>query len=133
MYLLDTNACIQVLNGTSRALIERFKAESPATIRLCSIVKAELLYGARKSRSVAMALTRLSQFFAPLTSVSFDDACAEEYGRIRADLAAAGTPIGANDLMIAAIARHYDWTVVTNDIDEFVRVTGLRVEDWQAA
>lgn len=133
MYLLDTNACIQVLNGTSRALIERFKAESPATIRLCSVVKAELLYGARKSRSVAMALTRLSHFFAPLTSVSFDDACAEEYGRIRADLAAAGTPIGANDLMIAAIARHYDWTVVTNNIDEFVRVTGLRVEDWQAA
>jgi tRNA(fMet)-specific endonuclease VapC len=133
VYLLDTNACIHVLNGTSRAVIARFKAESPATIRLCSVVKAELLYGARKSRSVGVALTRLSQFFAPLASVSFDDACAEEYGRIRADLAAAGTPIGANDLMIAAIARHYDWTMVTNNIDEFVRVTGLRVEDWQTA
>ncbi len=131
MYLLDSNACIHVLNGSSEGVIERFRAESPATIRLCSVVVAELLYGARKSRSVAKALRSLQKFFEPLVSVPFDDGCAEEYGRIRADLAVAGTPIGANDLMIAAIARRYDWTVVTNNVDEFVRVAGLKVEDWQ--
>lgn len=131
MYLLDTNVCIHVLNGSSEPVVARFTSESPATVRLCSIVKAELLYGARRSRSVAKALRRLEQFFEPLASAPFDDACAAEYGRIRAELAAAGTPIGGNDLMIAAIARHHDWTVVTHNTDELARVTGLRVEDWE--
>ena len=67
----------------------------------------------------------------PLRSLPFDDACAAEYGLLRADLGRAGTPIGANDLMIAAIARHHDVSVVTHNVDEFSRVVGLRVEDWE--
>lgn len=131
MYLLDTNACVHILNGTSPELIGRFSKESPATIRVCAVVKAELLYGARKSRWVAKTLGHLERFLAPLQSLPFDDDCAHHYGMIRAELARAGTPIGANDLMIAAIARHHDLTVVTNNVDEFARVVGLRVEDWQ--
>lgn len=131
IWLLDTNACIQILNGTSEAVIERFSKQSPRTVSLCSVVKAELHYGARVSRRVAQNLANLERFFAPLTSLAFDDACAAEYGLLRADLSRAGTPIGANDLMIAAIARHHDITVVTHKVDEFSRVVGLRVEDWE--
>jgi len=131
-WLLDTNACIHILNGTSEVVIGRFSKESPRTLRVCSVVKAELQYGARKSHRVAQNLASLDRFFAPLTSLAFDDACAAEYGLLRADLSRAGTPIGANDLMIAAIARHHDLTVVTHNVNEFSRVVGLRVEDWES-
>ena len=131
MYLLDTNVCIHILNNTSEAVIARFAAGSPATIRLCSVVKAELLYGARKSDRVARVLTSLETFFRPLVSLPFDDECAHEYGRVRADLARAGTPIGANELMIAAIGRRHNATVVTHNVTEFTRVVGLAVEDWE--
>ena len=130
-YLLDTNVCIRILNGTSDKVVARFASESRSRLRLCSVVKAELLYGARKSDRVAQVLGTLEKFFRPLPSVAFDDACAHEYGLIRADLARAGTPIGTNDLMIAAIARHHDLTVITHNIDEFTRVVGLAVEDWE--
>ncbi|MBI4704189.1 MAG: type II toxin-antitoxin system VapC family toxin [Deltaproteobacteria bacterium] len=130
-YLLDTNACVHILNGTSAPVASRFARQCPATVRLCSVVKAELLYGARKSARVASTLAALERFFAPLASLPFDDDCAAEYGLLRADLERAGTPIGANDLMIAAIARHHDLAVVTHNVDEFSRVVGLRVEDWE--
>ncbi len=133
MYLLDTNACIRVLNDSSPAVVARFGRESPATIRLCSVVKAELLFGARKSRRVASTLESLERFFEPIPSVPFDDAAAEQYGVIRAQLERSGTPIGANDMMIAAIARHHDFTLVTRNVDEFRRVAALRVENWEAA
>ena len=131
-YLLDTNACIRILNGTHQGVVERFSAESPVTVRLCSVVKAELLYGARKSDRVAHVLVNLQRFFAPLDSFPFDDRAAEQYGMIRADLTRQGTPIGGNDLQIASIARVHDLTLVTHNIEEFLRVVGLRVEDWEA-
>jgi tRNA(fMet)-specific endonuclease VapC len=131
MYLLDTNACIRILNNSSAAVVARFRRESPVTIRLCSVVKAELLFGARKSRRVAATLSNLERFFEPLPSVPFDDAAAAEYGVLRAQLESVGTPIGANDLMIAAITRRHDFTLVTNNVDEFSRIAALRVEDWE--
>jgi tRNA(fMet)-specific endonuclease VapC len=130
-YLLDTNACIRILNNSNTHVVSRFSKQSPASVQLCSIVKAELLYGARKSKRVARTLANLEAFFVPLQSPPFDDECAQEYGILRADLERAGTPIGANDLAIAAIARVHDLTVVTNNVDEFSRVVGLRVEDWE--
>ncbi|WP_254045338.1 type II toxin-antitoxin system VapC family toxin [Thiohalocapsa sp. ML1] len=78
-------------------------------------------------------LARLESFFAPMSSLAFDDACAAHYGLLRADLASRGTPIGSNDLMIAAIARIHDLTVVTNNTDEFKRIIGLRVADWESS
>ncbi len=133
MYLLDTNVCIQILNGTSRNAINRFTSESPSRLRLCSVVKAELLFGARKSKLVAENMGNLSRFFVPMLSLPFDDSCSEHYGNLRADLEKSGTPIGANDLMIASIARQHDLIVVTNNVSEFTRVVGLRVEDWEAS
>ena len=128
--LLDTNVCIGFLNGVDESLRDRLLAESPDELRLCSVVKAELLYGARNSAKVADNLRKLERFFAPFESLTFDDAAAECYGTIRAQLQRAGTPIGGNDLMIAAIARASDLTLVTRNHAEFRRVSGLRVEVW---
>jgi tRNA(fMet)-specific endonuclease VapC len=130
MYLLDTNACIRVLNGTSAALVARMQGHTPSRIAICSVVRAELYYGARHSSRVAENLDTLARFLAPLASLAFDDRAAERYGVVRADLARAGTPIGPNDLLIASIAVATDATLVTNNTGEFRRVPGLRVEDW---
>ena len=103
----------------------------PSNIKLCSIVKAELLYGASRSNDATAVLARLETFFAPYESIPFDDAAAAEYGRIRGHLAGAGTPIGPNDVMIAAIARCRQLTLVTHNTREFSRVLGLLIEDWE--
>jgi tRNA(fMet)-specific endonuclease VapC len=131
MYLLDTNACIRILNDTSPSLVQRLASHTPSEIRLCSIVKAELLYGARHSQRVTENLKLLTRFFAPFVSLPFNDRCAEHYGQIRAEMVQAGTLIGPNDLLIAAIARAYDLTLVTHNLEEFGRVRDLRLEDWE--
>ena len=133
MYLLDTNACIRVLNGTSTVLTDRLRRTAPTQVRLSSIVKAELLFGARHGSRVAENLRLLEEFFAPFACVPFDDDDALHYGLIRADLARLGKPIGPNDLLIAATALANDLTLVTHDAGEFSRVAGLRIEDWEAA
>jgi len=131
MYLLDTNACIKVLNGSSETLVGRLRRHPPSALRVSSVTRAELLYGARRSARVAENLQLLHAFFAPLVSLPFDDACAEKYGALRASLSAAGRPIGPNDLLIAATALAHDLTLVTHNLREFCRVAGLKVEDWE--
>ena len=133
MYLLDTNACIKLLNGSSRPLLARLRGHAASEIRVSSVTRAELLYGARHSARVAENLRVLTAFFAPLVSVPFDDACAEEYGGIRASLAAAGRPIGPNDMLIAATALAHDLTLVTHNLREFSRIPALKIEDWEEA
>ena len=132
MFLLDTNACIRILNGSSPALVRRFRSHEPSEISLCSVVKAELLFGARKSARIAENLETLRLFFQPLPSLPFDDRAADHYGMIRTELEKLGTPIGANDLMIAAIARAHDAILVTHNVREFSRVANLQLEDWEA-
>ena len=97
------------------------------------MVKAELLYGARRSQRIEANLQLLKTFFAPLQSLPFDDDCAEYYGRIHADLLTQGKPIGPNDTLIAAIARAHGATLITHNSSEFSRVAGLRLEDWEVA
>ena len=131
MYLLDTNVCIRLLKGASPLLVERLQRLAPGEIKLCSIVKAELLFGARKSTRVEDNLQLLDRFFAPYESLPFDDRTAEHYGTIRADLQRSGRPIGPNDLFIASVARASDAVLVTRNTREFRRVVGLRIEDWE--
>jgi tRNA(fMet)-specific endonuclease VapC len=131
MFLLDTNVCIHLLNGRHLHILEKFKNLPPSQILLCSVVKAELMFGARHSSKVEANLQLLNQFFAPLKSLPFDDKAAEEYGVIRADLSKQGKLIGPNDLMIASIAKSFDVVLVTNNIKEFSRITSLRLVDWQ--
>lgn len=131
MYLLDTNVCIQFLNGTSEAIKANFQQHAPPEIALCSIVKAELLFGARNSHNIETNLSRIQHFCQPFNSLAFDDRCAEEYAQIRADLTHQGKIIGPNDLMIASIARAHDAVLITNNTSEFNRVANLRIKDWQ--
>ena len=105
----------------------RLMAAKPPDIKLCSVVKAELLYGASRSNNAVAARRKLELFFAP-----FDDRAAVEYGRLRGALAMAGTPIGANDLMIAAIGLSRQLTLVTHNTREFSRIAGLLIEDWES-
>jgi tRNA(fMet)-specific endonuclease VapC len=133
IYLLDTNAWIAYLRQANAALIQKVQQANPADIRLCSVVLAELFYGAFRSAPTMQGhnlalLQRLCQQF---TSLPFDDRAAEHYGLVRADLAAKGTPIGPNDLLIAAIALANGLTLVTHNTIEFSRVSGLTLEDWQ--
>jgi len=132
MYLLDANACIRILNGSSERLASRLRDTPLSLVRIPSIVKAELIYGARRGSQAAANLRLLARFFATLVSVPFDDACAEQYGIIRNEIERAGTPIGPNDLLIAATARAHDFVLVTHNTREFSRVAGLQLEDWEA-
>jgi tRNA(fMet)-specific endonuclease VapC len=131
-YLLDTNACIGFLNGRSRAVLEKLEATLDDEVRVCSVVKAEMIYGAMKSRDPNRAIRAQRSFFSRYRSLPFDDAAADVYGRIRADLESKGSPVGPNDLLIAAIAVANDLTLVTDNTNEFSRITGLAVEDWEA-
>lgn len=97
---------------------------------LCSVVKAELLYGARKSQRVEKNLSLLGKLFAQFSSLPFDDQAAEFYGTNRTTLERAGTPIGDADLLISSIALAHNLVVLTRNYGEFVRVPGLKVETW---
>jgi tRNA(fMet)-specific endonuclease VapC len=130
-YLLDTNACIQFLNQRNSAISTRLAAVQRDEVVICQIVKAELYCGAYKSARREANLALLAKFFGQFVSLPFDDAAAEAYGRLRAELARRGTLIGPNDLMIAAIALARDLTLVTHNTVEFSRVPGLRLDDWE--
>ena len=130
-YLLDANTCIRFLNGESESVRQRFESLPSSDLVLCSIVKAELLYGAMKSARPQANLEKLHLFFERFVSFPFDDAAAEVYGRVRAQLARQGKPIGPNDLLIASIALSRQQTVVTHNLEEFTRVEGLALEDWE--
>jgi len=131
IFLPDTNVWIRFLNQRESLVKNRFLSTDPATILLCTIVKAELFFGAMKSSRIRENLTLLDELFENFESLSFDDAAARKYGEIRSDLARQGTPIGPNDLMIAAIAAVHDAVLVTHNTREFMRVTGLKIEDWE--
>ncbi len=127
--LLDTSVCVELLNGTPE-VVARLKERAPGEVKLCSIVKSELLYGARRSRRQEQNLELLERFFQPFESFPFTDRVADEAARIRAELGQLGTPIGPNDLLIAATARSNDLVLVTRNVREFERVPGLRVVVW---
>lgn len=132
-WLLDTSICVPLINRASETrdpAVQRLLERSPSSVCLCSVVKAELYFGARNSSRVADNLRRVSAFCGAFQSLPFDDEAAVQYGVIRADLRREGRMIGANDLMIASIALSRDVTLVTRNAAEFRRVPGLRVEVW---
>jgi tRNA(fMet)-specific endonuclease VapC len=130
-YLLDTNVCIQFLTNRSASVIARLQSTKPGDVVLCSVVKAELIFGAHKSARREANLRTLEAFFKPFVSLAFDDEAARAAGEIRAELQRGGTPVGPNDLLIAAIAIASGLTLVTHNTDEFGQVAGLALEDWQ--
>lgn len=130
-YLLDTNACIVYLRGRNSNLKRRLDSTVTQDIAVCSVVKAELAYGAMKSANPQQNFALQQAFLRQFVSLPFDDFAATAFGTIRAQFEAAGTPIGAYDLQIAAIALANNLTLITHNTAEFSRVDGLAIEDWE--
>ncbi len=130
-YLLDTNVCVMYLNGRSVLVRDHLRSVSTEEMAVCSVVKAELFYGAMRSNNPTRTLERQQGFLQSFVSLPFDDEAAIICGQIRAHLANAGTPIGAYDLQIAAIALANNLTLVTHNTREFRLVDGLQIEDWE--
>ena len=132
-YLLDTNACIALINGTEANVRRRFQraVARQSVVLLSSIVAFELWYGVAKSQRKDSNRQRLEAFFAgPLEWALFDEDDAQAAGTVRAELETAGTPIDAYDVLLAGQARRRGAILVTSNTKEFVRVTGLKREDW---
>ncbi|MDH3661718.1 MAG: type II toxin-antitoxin system VapC family toxin [Alphaproteobacteria bacterium] len=133
-YLLDTNVCIGLINDRPAVVRTRLRAvfERGDAVFLSSIALFELWYGVGKSQRQERNSERLAVFLSPFEVLAFDDHDASIAGKIRADLEAAGTPIGAFDVLIAGQAVHRGLTLVTANVAEFRRVTDLKWENWAA-
>ncbi len=135
-YLLDTNACIAVINGKPAEVRRRFHAVSTAgdSIVTSSVVAFELWYGVAKSQRQDANAERLRVFFGgPIDVVDLDADDARQAGEVRAALEAVGRPIGAYDVLIAGQALRRGWRLVTANCGEFGRVADLDWEDWTAS
>jgi tRNA(fMet)-specific endonuclease VapC len=128
-YMLDTNICIHVMKTYPPAVRERFNALAE---QLCisSVTLGELHYGAEKSAKRVDNLAAIAQFAGRLEVLSFGARAAAHYGQLRAELERAGTPCGPHDMQIGAHARSEGLILVTNNMREFTRMPGLRVENW---
>lgn len=130
MFHLDTCICIAFLRGTMPAVLTMLQKHSPQSIGIPAVVEAELRLGALKSARAEENMRKVELFLSPFECVPFDARCAQAYARIRCDLERAGTPIGPNDLLIAATALAQNATLVTDNVREFERVEGLAIENW---
>lgn len=128
-YLLDTNICIYVIKRRPIEVLSRFN-EAAGRLAISSVTLSELLHGAEKSQQIAKNLTAVDDFCSRLDVLPYAETAAAHYGDIRADLERKGTPIGVNDIHIAAHARSEGLVLVTNNQREFERVSGLRIENW---
>jgi tRNA(fMet)-specific endonuclease VapC len=133
-YLLDTNACIALINGRPEAVRRRFaRVSARDVIAISSVVLFELWYGVAKSQGLKANAERIATFLSgPLEVMDFTAEDAEPSGRVRAGLERLGKPIGAYDLLIAGQALRHKATLVTSNSSEFARVRGLRLQDWAA-
>ena len=131
MWLPDTNVWIRYLNPQSSPVKACFLRCPADQIFLCDVVKAELYFGAFKSTRRDENLILLDELGNNFLSFPFDGNAARHFGRIRADLAKTGNPIGPYDLQIAAIALSHSLTLVTHNTREFSRVSGINLEDWE--
>jgi tRNA(fMet)-specific endonuclease VapC len=129
--LLDTNACVDYLTGRYPKLVARIQTSTPADLCLSSVVVAELRYGADHSARRRTNHARIDTLLEGIECLDFDLRAAAAYGRVRAQLEKAGTPIGPNDMLIAAHALSRGLTVITDNVAEFGRVRGLAVDNWR--
>ena len=128
-YMLDTNICIYVMKTYPIDLRDKF---SSLAEQLCisSITLGELHYGAEKSARRVDNLTAIEHFVSRLDVLPFEAKAAAHYGQVRAELERAGTPCGPHDMQIGGHARSQGLIIVTNNMREFSRMSGIRVENW---
>lgn len=129
-YMLDTDICIYIMKRRPPEVHRRLRDVPVGAVGISAIVLAELRYGIAKSMEPARSEAALADFLAFVKVLDWPEEAAEDYGVIRAQLERSGEVIGANDLLIAAHARHLGSTLVTNNGREFERVPGLPIESW---
>jgi tRNA(fMet)-specific endonuclease VapC len=129
-YLLDSNTAVDIMRRPHGAAADRFLATAPSDMVISIVVKAELLVGPNRQKSLPIELPKVERFLSRVTILPFDDACAVEFGRIAAILLDAGTPVGGIDVQIAATARCHGLIVVTRNSRDFGKVPGLIIENW---
>ena len=128
-YMLDTNICIYLINHRPPQMRRRFEACSLGEVGISIVTATELAYGVAKSGS-ARNRTALETFLLPLEIAPLDEQVLWRYADLRTDLERRGQPIGAHDTQIAAHALALGTTLVTNNMREFERVAGLKLENW---
>lgn len=129
MFFLDTNTCVYFLNGKYPSIREKILTTSPQDIHIPSIVKAELIYGAYKSKKKEENIEKVEMFLEPFEIVPFEDRMGYLYAEIRSVIEKKGTIIGPNDLLIASIVKFHNGILVSNNVREFKRVPGLLIEN----
>ena len=129
-HLLDTNICVAVIRQRAPRILAKLQRMTPGSVGVSIITVSELECGAAKSLHPQRNRAALEQFLLPLEILNYGATAAFHYGEIRARLEKAGTPIGPLDTLIAAHAKSLNVTLVTNNLGEFRRVAGLKVEDW---
>lgn len=130
-YLLDTNVLSSLIKQPAGAVASRIRSVGEDTICTSIIVACELRYGAAKKGSPTLS-DKVEQLLSSLEVLPLDEGVDENYAELRTALEKAGTPIGGNDCLIAAHALSSGLTLVTDNVGEFSRVSGLRVENWLA-
>ena len=128
-YMLDTNIVIYTMKNRPLAVRDAFNGRQ-GQLCISSVTLMELLYGAEKSSNPEKNTQNIEGFTARLTVLDYDSAAAQHTGQIRAELAKIGKPIGPYDQMIAGHARSLGLILVSNNVREFKRVPGLRLENW---
>ncbi len=128
-FMLDTDISIYTIKNRPEAVRQAFNAHA-GQMCISSITQMELVFGAEKSSNPTRNLMDVEGFTARLEVLDFNSAAAIHAGQVRAELARKGTPIGPYDQMIAGHARAQGLIVVTNNMAEFLRVPGIRVENW---
>ncbi len=129
-YLLDTDICITIIRHRPEVLLKQLFSIDPGEVGVSSITAAELAYGVHRSQDPERNRRALEQFLLPLVAVPFDAEAAAVYGQVRTTLEASGLPIGGLDTLIGSHARALGSTLVTNNVGEFSRIPGLRIENW---
>ena len=129
-YMLDTNICIYLINNKPKKVLSRFKKEEIGNIVISSITLSELKFGAYNSSNVQKNLDAIGKFTMPLEVLSYSESDADMYGKIRTMLKKRGKLIGPNDTLIAAHAISMNCILVTNNLNEFRNVNGLKLENW---
>jgi tRNA(fMet)-specific endonuclease VapC len=128
--LLDTNICIYLIKKQPASVLKHFAEYQIGDIGISSITLSELQYGVEKSAYREKNAEALDAFVTPLEIMQYDAQAANAYGKIRAALEKAGTPIGSMDMLIAAHAVSLGVPLVTNNTREFERIGGLSVLNW---
>jgi len=130
MYLLDTNHCIFLINHKYPEVGRRLARQKVGAVAVSTITTAELWHGVENSARKEQNQAALGKFLLPLEVLPFDEKAAQAYGNIRCQLERMGKVIGAMDLLIAAHAVSSGAVLVSQNLREFQRVPGLKLEDW---